>query len=209
MLVSQQFCCSQRIIIEKEEWKLLSSKYTLVNLKNEYNIAILDDNGNKLPNGTIGEIACKTPMLFSGYFRQADKTKASMVDGYFRTGDLGKLDNESFLYFCGRKKEIIITGGINVYPKDIEELLLQHPDIDEVAVIPLPDDSLGEMITAVIVSKRPINQRELQRLCAKELADFQQPRKYIFLNHLPKNALGKVMKPTLINNLSQSIENIS
>ena len=172
-------------------------------------ITILDDNGNKLPNGTIGEIACKTPMLFSGYFRQADKTKASMVDGYFLTGDLGKLDNESFLYFCGRKKEIIITGGINVYPKDIEELLLQHPNIDEVAVIPLPDNSLGEMITALIVSKRPINPRELQRLCAKELADFQQPRKYIFLEYFPKNALGKVMKPTLINNLSQSIENIS
>jgi long-chain acyl-CoA synthetase len=176
---------------------------------NDVSIVILDDGGNKLPTGTIGEIACKTPMLFSGYHQREAQTKASMVDNYFLTGDLGKLDNDDFLYFCGRKKEIIITGGINVYPKDIEEILLRHPEIDEAAVIPLPDDSLGEIITAVIVSNRAINKRELQRLCAKELADFQQPRKYIFLDNLPKNALGKVMKSTLVSNLSPSVENVS
>lgn len=171
-------------------------------------VKILDNSGNTLPNGKIGEIACKTPMIFSGYFSQKEKTLSSFIDGFFLTGDMGKLDNDGFLYFCGRKKEIIITGGINVYPKDIEDLLLQHPDIKEVAVIPLSDDSLGEIVTAVIVSNSELNQRNLQRLCASELADFQQPRRYIFVDQLPKNALGKVMKPTLIESLSRHTESI-
>ena len=173
------------------------------------NVCIIDDTGKLLPPGKIGEIACKTPMLFSGYFKREEQTQSAFIEDYFLTGDLGKLDEEGFLYFCGRKKEMIITGGINVYPKDIEELLLHHPDIQEVAVIPLPDDSLGEIVTAVIVSSGAIKQRELQRLCAKELADFQQPREYIFLDKLPKNALGKVMKPTLITKLSDSSEIVS
>ena len=131
------------------------------------------------------------------------------MDDYFLTGDLGQLDEDGFLYFCGRKKEIIITGGINVYPKDIEDVLLKHSDVFEVAAIPLADESLGEIVTAVIVSNATINERDLQRLCAKNLADYQQPRKYIFIKQLPKNTLGKVMKPLLIEQLSNAIESTS
>lgn len=176
---------------------------------NDVHIRILDNSGNPQTTWNIGEIACKTSMAFSGYFKQKQQTQASHIDGYFLTGDLGKIDDEGFLYFCGRKKEIIITGGINVYPKDVEDVLLKHPDIIEVAAIPLADESLGEIVTVVIVSKRAIYERDLQRLCAKNLADYQQPRKYIFTKQLPKNTLGKVMKPLLIEQFSNSIETAS
>lgn len=169
-------------------------------------LLILSDDDEILPQNSIGEIACKTPMLFSGYYQQIEQTKAAMHGPFFRTGDLGKLDNQDFLYYCGRKKEIIITGGINVYPKDVEEVLMQHEHVEEVAVIPSPDASLGEVVAAAIISKAPINQRSLQRHCAKELADYQQPRMYFFLKDLPKNSLGKIMKQTLVDQLINHAE---
>lgn len=163
-------------------------------------IVILDDNERKLGINQPGEIACKTPMRFAGYYKRADLTNAAMWGEYFKTGDLGRLDNDGFLYFLGRKKDIIISGGINVYPQDIETVMLQHPMVRECAAIPIPDEQLGEIIGVVIVpqNKEALNTRELQRLAARELADYQQPRRYILTDELPRNRMGKIMKRELV-----------
>jgi len=123
-----------------------------------------------------------------------------MWNNYFCTGDLGKMDESGYLYFLGRIKDIIITGGINVFPKDIEDVLRCHPGVGEVAVVPYPDERLGEIVTAVIVTEQeePPKIRELQRLCAKKLADFQQPRYYAFVDALARNTMGKVMKSLVV-----------
>jgi acyl-CoA synthetase (AMP-forming)/AMP-acid ligase II len=164
-------------------------------------VIILDKNGQAAPPNTVGEIACQTPMLYSGYYRQPDTTAASLWgDNYFRTGDLGQFDDDGFLYFIGRIKDIIITGGVNVYPKDIEDVVATHPAVKECAAIPLLDDGLGEVVGVVVAfndSRPRPSLRELQRLCMLRLGDFQQPRRFFIVPELPKNAMGKLDKPSL------------
>ncbi|MGO9392909.1 class I adenylate-forming enzyme family protein [Rhodoblastus sp.] len=162
---------------------------------------ILTSEGEPAAPGTVGEIACRTNMLFSGYYRQPDTTTASMWGSHFRTGDLGRVDHDGYLFFLGRIKDIIITGGVNVYPKDIEEVIASHPAVKECAAIPVLDEGLGEVVGVVVAfdeenaASPPI--REIQRLCMQRLGDFQQPRRFFVLNELPKNAMGKLDKPTL------------
>ncbi|HNV71936.1 MAG TPA: fatty acid--CoA ligase family protein, partial [Candidatus Ozemobacteraceae bacterium] len=168
-------------------------------------IRILDDQQKPLPANQPGEIACRTPMRFAGYYQRPDLTDAAMWGEYFRTGDIGKLDDEGFLFFLGRKKEIIITGGVNVYPQDVESALLTHPQVSECAVVPMPDNRLGEVVCAVIVARdrSQLNIRDLQRISARQLADYQQPHHYIILDELPKNRMGKLMKQELLKLLQE------
>ncbi len=164
-------------------------------------VIILDGNDQIAPPNAIGEIACQTPMLSSGYYGLPDTTAASLWRGsFFRTGDLGRLDDDGFLYFLGRKKDIIITGGVNVYPKDIEDVIVSHPAIKECAAIPLLEDRLGEVVGVVLAFNDPENPpplREIQRLCMLRLGDFQQPHQFFIVTELPKNAMGKLDKPAL------------
>ncbi len=148
--------------------------------------------------GQVGEIACKTKTHFAGYFNNPKATSESVVDGYFYTGDLGYVDEDGYLYLCGRKKELIIVGGTNVYPNDVEDVLNQHPDVKDCAVIGVDDSYFGECILAVIVWREATGSvRDLQRLCSLELADYQQPMAYEVLTELPRNGLGKLMKHKL------------
>ena len=162
-------------------------------------IRILREDGQTADVDEHGEITCKTPMIFGGYYKRPDLTNAAMCGDYFRTGDIGKIDSEGYLYYLGRTKDIIITGGINVYPKDIESVLLEHPDISECAAFALPDDKLGEIIAIALVLRdtAEVDQRKIRHHCAERLADFQQPRKYYFLKELPKNGMGKIIKRSL------------
>ena len=164
-------------------------------------IKIINKHNQTATTGEVGEILCKTPLMFSGYYDLKEKTKKSMSNGYFRTGDLGKLNEQGYLYFMGRKKDIIITGGINVYPKDIEMVLLKHKDVFEVAVVPFPDENLGEIVAAVIVCKKNtiVKIKELKMLCATQLADFQQPLSYTFVDKLYKNSMGKMVKFKIVD----------
>jgi len=163
-------------------------------------VRILGENGHPVPTNTAGEIVCRTPMLFSGYYAQPAATAAAMWGEYFRTGDLGRMDDEGFLYFLGRIKDIIICGGINIYPKDIEDVVASHPAVRECAAIPLPDAQLGEVVGVVVAfhaPDAPAEPRDLQRLCMQRLGDFQQPRRFFVVDALPRNAMGKLDKPAL------------
>ncbi len=169
-------------------------------------IKILDDDGNELPPNTPGEIACRTPMIFGGYYKRPDLTRDAMQGDFFCTGDLGRLDEDAYLYFLGRKKEIIITGGINVYPADIDAIIGSDPAVAECAAFAYPDDNLGEIVAVAVVPQNPdeFEARSLRFLCARQLADYQQPRKYFVVESLPKNAMGKLMRRKLLDLVTES-----
>ena len=159
-------------------------------------IKIIGKDSEALGTGEAGEIVCKTPMLFGGYFKRPDLTRLAMWGEYFRTGDIGKLDDDGFLYFLGRSKDIIITGGINVYPSDIESVVNEHPSVLESAAFPYPDERLGEVVAVALVTAGDagFDLRKLRFHCCALLADFQQPRKFFVMPELPKNSMGKLMK---------------
>ncbi len=145
-----------------------------------------------------GEILLRGPNVFGGYWERPEATAESFVDGWFRTGDLGSFDPDGYLRILGRSKELIITGGLNVYPREVEEVLGGHPDVAEVAVVGMPSDEWGEVVTAFIVPAGPGAAAEpLLEYASERLAAFKRPRELYFVDSLPRNALGKVLKQEL------------
>jgi acyl-CoA synthetase (AMP-forming)/AMP-acid ligase II len=171
-------------------------------------IKIIGRDGVELPLKEIGEICVSTPMLFSGYYKRDDKTREAMIGEYFRTGDLGWMDEDGFLYFTGRLKEIINTGGINVYPKDIEEVLLRIDGVEECVAVPYPDEQLGEKVVALVVltPESALTPKKIQRMAAMQLADFQVPRLVEIVKELPKNEMGKIIRRRFYENQDSQLE---
>jgi long-chain acyl-CoA synthetase len=163
-------------------------------------LRIVGSDGNDVAVGEEGEIICKTPLLFAGYYKRPELTQQAMLGDYFRTGDAGLLDVNGYLYFRGRLKEIIITGGINVYPKDVEEAVESLPWVAECAAFSLPDEGLGEVVALAVVPREnaKADLRALKMRCADRLADYQLPRKYFVLDALPRNAMGKIVRHQLV-----------
>lgn len=145
-----------------------------------------------------GEIQVRGANVFSGYWERPEATAESFVEGWFETGDVGGLDPDGYLRILGRCKELIITGGFNVYPREVEEVLQSHPDVAEVAVVGAPSDEWGEVVTAFVVSaaERP-SADSLMDFAAQRLASFKRPRRVQFVDALPRNSLGKVVKREL------------
>jgi|SRR5579884_2941599 len=148
--------------------------------------------------GADGEILVRGPNVFGGYWQRPEASAESFSDGWFHTGDLGALDPDGYLRILGRSKELIITGGLNVYPREVEDVLLSHPDVAEVAVVGTPSEEWGEVVTAYVVStaERPAAEPLLE-FAADRLAPFKRPRRLHFVDALPRNALGKVLKHEL------------
>lgn len=163
-------------------------------------IRILDEEFNSLESGDVGEIACKTPRAFIGYYNLPEATKVAFSDEYFLTGDLGYLDSDGYLYFVSRKKDVIISGGINVFPGDIESVLTQHDSVEASMVIATRDDYLGEVVTAICATSEPITREletKLKLYVNQRLAGFQNPRYYVFLSSIPLTPSGKPDKVLL------------
>lgn len=154
----------------------------------------------------VGEIAVKTALQCKGYYKQEAMMKAAMFGDYFRTGDLGYLDEDGYLYFSGRKKELIITGAVNVYPHDIDVVIGRLPEIEECAAFSYPDERLGEVVALAVVEKeeQEINVRALRTYCARNLADFQQPHLIFKLDKLPKNTMGKLQRMAILDYIRTS-----
>ena len=160
-------------------------------------LIITDDNGRDLPPGHPGEILLAGPTIMNGYWSRPAETAEALPDGWLRTGDIGQLDEDGYLWILDRKKDLIIRGGYNVYPREVEELLLHHPGVREVAVIGVPDDRMGEEIAAVIVPEPhtdAIEASELRRWLADRLAQYKHPRLYQVVDSLPKGSTGKLVK---------------
>jgi len=149
-----------------------------------------------LPAGEVGEIEVRGPHVFEGYWERPDATgEVFDEDGWFSTGDLGSVSEDRYFTISGRTKELIISGGYNVYPREVEELLEGCPGVAEVAVVGLPDEEFGERVTAVVVRDAPeLTETEIQDFCRDDLAGYKKPREVVFLEELPRNAMGKVLK---------------
>jgi len=149
----------------------------------------------------VGEIAVKSKLQCKGYYKQEQMMQVAMFEGFFRTGDLGYMDEDGYLYFAGRKKELIITGAINVYPNDIDAVVGKLPEIEECAAFSYPDERLGEIVALAVVAKEglEINLRALRNYCARNLADFQQPHKFFVVDKLPRNAMGKLQRMAILD----------
>ncbi len=163
---------------------------------------IADDDCNQVPTGEIGELMLRGPHIFSGYWDEPEETaKTIEPDGWVHTGDLAMKDEEGFFFITGRKKDMFISGGENIYPTEIEELLYKHPAILEAAVCGVPDEKWSEVGKAFIVLKpgKNLDQEELLNYLKDKLAKFKIPRYYEFLDELPKSAAGKILKRELVD----------
>mgnify|MGYP001230598821 CR=1 FL=1 len=163
-------------------------------------IAVVDANGDEVPTGQTGEVLIKGPIIMPGYWNKPEATAETVIDGWLHTGDIGYLDDDGFLYITDRAKDMIIRGGENIYCVEIEQRLVEHPDVADAAVIGVPHDELGEEVKAVvqIMADGVITEAEVREWVAENLADFKVPA-YVDLttDKLPRNASGKLLKNVL------------
>jgi long-chain acyl-CoA synthetase len=158
-------------------------------------IRVADESGEALPAGEVGEVLVRGDSVMAGYWRNPEASAQTLRGGWLWTGDMGSLDAEGFLTLKDRSKDLVISGGSNIYPREVEEVLLRHPQVSEVACVGLPDAEWGEILVACIVGAAP--EAELDALCLAAIARFKRPKRYVFLPELPKNAYGKVLKTSL------------
>jgi malonyl-CoA/methylmalonyl-CoA synthetase len=186
---------------------------TLMNISNPYagerragsvgvplpgiSVRLLKDSGEPAGEGEIGELYIRGPNVFAGYWRREDATRAAFVDGWFRTGDLATRSADGYYTLCGRRSDLIISGGFNIYPREIEEFLMEQDEVAEAAVVGAPDAVRGEVPVAHVVLRSEVDDAELERRCRAALASFKVPRAFVRAEKLPRNAMGKVQKHLL------------
>ena len=167
-------------------------------------VRIVDDNGALCEVGGIGHIQVKGPNVFKGYWNMPEKTAQEFsAAGFFKTGDLGKFDQDGYLHIVGRSKDLIISGGYNIYPKEIELILDAMPGVLESAVIGLPHKDFGEAVCAVLVCNQPLSSEELIATLKAQIANFKVPKQIFIVDELPRNTMGKVQKNVLRDRFSQ------
>jgi acyl-CoA synthetase (AMP-forming)/AMP-acid ligase II len=162
-------------------------------------VKVVDDRDRELPSGEVGEVVTRSDCVMEGYWNNPVASAETLRGGWLHTGDLGSFDEEGFLTLRDRSKDMIISGGSNIYPREIEEVLLRHPDIVEVSVVGRPHPEWGEEVIAFVVARPDtrVAPEELDRLCLDHIARFKRPRHYRFVDALPKNNYGKVLKTEL------------
>jgi fatty-acyl-CoA synthase len=162
-------------------------------------IRLLDDQGREVPEGQVGELYARNGMLVEGYHADAEATRQSMLEGFFSVGDLARRDAAGRYHLEGRKRDMIISGGVNVYPAEVEAVLEGHPAVAEVAVVGVPDREWGERVRAFVAARpgQALTEDELRAYCKERLAGPKVPRDFVFLEHLPRNPTGKVLKRDL------------
>lgn len=163
-------------------------------------LRVMGKDGQEVPQGETGMIEVRGPNVFKGYWQMPEKTAEELrADGFFITGDLGRIDTEGYVTIVGREKDLIISGGYNVYPKEVEQLLDDQPGVKESAVIGVPHSDFGEAVVAVLVAE-PGSVPDLEAIkeaVKAKLANYKRPKEYIVLDALPRNTMGKVQKKTL------------
>lgn len=159
---------------------------------------VVNEDGNELPRGEVGELVVQGPNVMKGYLGMPEATSAALIDGWLYTGDLAEIDEEGYIYIVDRKKDIIIVGGYNVYPREVEEVLYQHPSVVEASVVGIPDEGYGEIVKAyVVVKNEQITMDDMIHFCQDKLVKYKLPRQVEFLKELPKNSTGKILRREL------------
>jgi len=159
-----------------------------------------ESGAQELPPGQPGELLVKGPQVMTGYWNRPEETAQVLADGWLRTGDIATMDEDGYFYIVDRKKDLILTAGFNVYPREVEEVLYQHPKVLEAAVIGLPDKVRGEKVTAYVVLKagETASAQEIRAFCRERLAHYKEPRAVHFRDKLPKSMAGKVLRRALL-----------
>ena len=180
---------------EREQKKLASAGRPDIGVQ----VRILDDEGKDVEPGEVGEIIARSKHIMVEYWHKPDETKETLINGWVHTGDMGYYDDEGYIYIADRKKDMIISGGENVYPREVEEVLYQHPVIQEAAVIGIPDPYWVEKVHAVVATRKGASTtpEELIAFCKKHLAGYKAPKTIEFVDSLPKNPAGKILKKEL------------
>lgn len=184
-----------RLAVASKPELLLSAGRALLGTR----IKIVDEEHNDLPNGSVGEIAIRGPQLMSGYWNLPEATAEALKDGWFYCGDAGRMDDDGYLYIQDRIKDMIVSGGENVYPREVENVLFEHQAVADAAVIGIPSEQWGEAVLAFIVVKpgESVSTEEIIEFCREKLAGYKIPRQVEFTEVLPRNASGKVLKKDL------------
>ncbi|MCH2212704.1 MAG: long-chain fatty acid--CoA ligase [Fuerstiella sp.] len=167
--------------------------------RTDVEVAVVDENGHPLPSGSSGEIVTRSDMVMKGYWQNTEATAASLKNGWLYTGDIGCFDEYGYLFLMDRSKDMIISGGENIYPREIEEVLVRHPAVREVAVIGVPDPEWGESVKAVVstTSGNSVTGQELIDFCRQHVSSYKKPRSVDFVDEIPRNNYGKMMKRVL------------
>jgi long-chain acyl-CoA synthetase len=160
-------------------------------------VRIADEEGNTLPTGEVGEILVRGDIVMPGYWQNPQATEKTLKDGWLWTGDMGTMDRDGYVTLMDRSKDLIISGGTNIYPREVEEALLDHPSVTEVAVVGRPHPEWGEEVVAFVVCKGPLDVAALDAHCLDRIARFKRPKDYVACEALPKNNYGKVLKTDL------------
>jgi len=170
-------------------------------------VRVVDDNGNDVPLGAVGEAVYRGPTVMKEYYKDPEATARAMRGGWFHSTDLVRQDEEGFIYVVDRKKDMIISGGENIYPAEVEEVLGKHPKIQECAVIGIHDEEWGESVKAVVVCKagQKLTEEEVVEFCKGHLASYKKPKSVDFVDALPRNAVGKVLKTVLREKYGKSV----
>lgn len=166
----------------------------IINVENK----IVNELGEEVSVGEVGELIVRGPNVMKGYYKMPEETESAIRDGWLYTGDLARQDEEGYFFIVDRKKDMIIVGGYNVYPREVEEVLFAHPGIVEAAVVGIPDPNFGEEVLAFVVKKDPtLTAQQLEAYCLEKLAKYKVPKKIEFLEELPKNTTGKILRRSL------------
>ena len=158
-------------------------------------VAVLAADGSPAAIDEIGEIVCRGDVVMSGYWKNADATASTLRDGWLHTGDMGSFDASGFLTLRDRSKDVVISGGSTIYPREVEEALIEHPGVSEACVVGAPDPEWGDVVVAFIVGSA--SSAELDAYLLERIARFKRPKRYEFIDEIPKNSYGKVLKREL------------
>jgi long-chain acyl-CoA synthetase len=159
----------------------------------------MGEDGKEMPGGTVGELAVRGPSVMRGYFNKKDETEKAIKDGWLYTGDLARIDEDGYIFIVDRKKDLIIIDGMNVYPREVEDIVMTHGSVEECAMVGIPDGR-GSEVSVLFVKKKEkeaVDETEIRNLLKGRLAQFKIPRKVRFADELPKTATGKIKKVEL------------
>ncbi|MDP7252125.1 MAG: AMP-binding protein, partial [Planctomycetota bacterium] len=167
--------------------------------RTDVEVRIFDQDDNELPPNEMGEIVTRSDLVMKGYWRNPEATAETLRNGWLHTGDMGYMDELGYVFIMDRSKDMIISGGENIYPREIEEVIVQHPAVREVAVIGVPDPAWGEAIKAVVslVPGEEVTEEQLIDFCRDHIASYKKPKSVDFVNEIPKNNNGKIVKKEL------------
>ena len=171
-------------------------------------VKIVDEKGAEVPHGESGEMYIGGPSLMLGYFRDSEATAAVIRDGYIMSGDIARMDEDGYVYIVGRKKELIIRGGENISPLEVDRVVALHPAVGEAVTVGFPDQVMGEAVGTCVVRSADVTESEIIEFCVTQMASFKVPQKIVFIDEVPRNLLGKILRGDIVKYFQSDNEEV-